>query len=388
VEYAQKEFLVEALLAMPSGSRNYVRIDLGSLQKNCQAIRHSVGSHTRVLAVVKSDGYGHGMVPSAQALAKIGIDAFGVAEISEAVSLRESGISGDIVVFLGVKTGEFTELIQHGLQPVVFDALQLKELSAFALANSTTVGVHLKVDTGMGRLGVMPSEVEHFVSIIRGEKGIFLAGFMSHFPCADLKELKGTRAQNELFGKIVAEISDPSTPCPAHIANSAAVMRTPDLHWDMVRPGLSLYGCYPSDQCYDMLTLQPVMTFRTEVIQVKDVPAGFGISYGHTHVTSRPSRLALLPVGYNDGYLRSLSNRAQVLVQGRRAPQIGRVCMNVTVIDVTDIPDVCPGDEVILMGRQGKEEITADEIAGWMDTINYEVLCLFGNLNPRVYLKN
>jgi alanine racemase len=211
---------------------------------------------------------------------------------------------------------------------------------------------------------------------------------MSHFPCADLKELEGTRAQNELFGKIVAEISDPSTPCPAHIANSAAVMRTPELHWDMVRPGLSLYGCYPSDQCYDMLTLQPVMTFRTEVIQVKDVPAGFGISYGHTHVTSRPSRLALLPVGYNDGYLRSLSNRAQVLVQGRRAPQIGRVCMNVTVVDVTDLPDVCPGDEVILMGRQGEEEITADEIAGWMDTINYEVLCLFGNLNPRVYLKN
>jgi alanine racemase len=373
---------------MSSGSRNNVRIDLNALQENCQAIRQRVGSAARILAVVKSDGYGHGMVPSAQSLSKVGVDAFGVAEIHEAVALREAGIDGDIVVFLGVKTSEFKDIVHYGLQPVVFNALQLRELSAFALEKEKSIGVHLKIDTGMGRLGIMPDEVEQYAGIITEEKGIYLAGLMSHFPCADGKELEGTIGQNELFAKIVESIAGTNQPFPAHIANSAAAIRTPALHWDMVRPGLSLYGCYPSDECRGMLTLKPVMTFRTEVIQVKDVPAGFGVSYGHTHVTTRPSKLALLPVGYNDGYLRSLSNRAQVLVRGRRAPQLGRVCMNVTVVDVTDIPGVCLGDEVILMGRQGTEEITADEIAGWMDTINYEVLCLFGNLNPRIYEKH
>lgn len=371
---------------MTSSPRTRVEINLNALQENCRAIQKRVGSDTKILAVVKSDGYGHGMIPSAQALSEVGIKAFGVAEVHEAVALREAGVRGDLVVFLGVREAEYEEVVHFDLQPVIFDVRHLESLASFAARKEVKVGVHLKVDTGMGRLGIMPAELEQYAAIIRKEKGLFFAGLMSHFPCSDSAEFTSTRKQNELFGKLSAQIAGSDQTFPVHIANSAAVMRSPDLHWDMVRPGLSLYGCYPSEECLDLVDLKPVMFFKTEIVQVKDVPAGFGISYGHTFVTSRPSRLAILPVGYNDGFLRSLSNRAHVLVHGKRAPQRGRVCMNVTVVDVTDIPGVQVGDEVVLMGSQGDQEITADEIAGWMDTINYEVLCLFGNLNQRVYL--
>ena len=371
---------------MTSSPRNQVEINLNALQENCRAIQKRVGSDTKILAVVKSDAYGHGMIPSAQALSEIGVNAFGVGEVHEAVSLREAGVKGDIVIFLGARETEYEEVVHFGLQPVIFDIRQLETLASFAGSKEAQVGVHLKVDTGMGRLGVMPAELEKYAAVIRKEKGLFFAGLMSHFPCADSAEFTSTREQNELFGTLSAQMTGADQRFPLHIANSAAVIRSSDLHWDMVRPGLSLYGCYPSEECLDLVDLKAVMSFTTEIIQVKDVPAGFGISYGHTFVTSRPSRLALLPVGYNDGFLRSLSNRAHVLVHGKRAEQRGRVCMNVTVVDVTDIPGVQAGDEVVLMGSQGEEEITADEIAGWMGTINYEVLCLFGNLNQRVYL--
>ena len=239
----------------------------------------------------------------------------------------------------------------------------------------------------MGRLGCMPVELEQCAAIVSEENNLFLAGLMSHFPCSDSPQLTSTEKQNKLFAGLSDQLAGLDHDFFLHIANSAAVIRSPDLHWDMVRPGLSLYGCYPSEECRTLIDLVPVMSFKTEVIQVKEVPAGIGISYGHTFVTDRDSRLAILPVGYNNGFLRSLSDRAQVLIRSKRARQRGRVCMNVTVIDVTDIPGVQVGDEVVLLGRQGSQEITVDEIAVWMNTINYEVLCLFGNLNRRVYKK-
>lgn len=373
---------------MSSVSRNQIEVDLSALQGNCRAIQKRVGSGTGILAVVKSDGYGHGMIPVARALSKIGVRSFGVAEVHESVALRDAGVEGDIVVFLGAREEEFAEIVQYGVQPVVFEEKELRLLGSYAEKKECAIGVHLKVDSGMGRLGVLPGDVNRFVATIRQEKGLYLAGLMSHFPCADSADLDLTREQNRVFAEVVKKAADPGHLSPVHIANSAAAIRSPDVHWDMVRPGLSLYGCYPSDECRNFVDLKPVMSFKTEVIQVKDVPAGFGVSYGHTFVTKRPSRLALLPVGYNDGLLRNVSNKAHVLVRGKRAPQLGRVCMNVTVVDVTDIPGVESGDEVVLMGRQGEHQITADEIAGWMGTISYEVLCLFGNLNQRVYVGN
>ena len=367
---------------------HWVEIDLDALRYNCLVLQHLLGAGTRMLAVVKSDAYGHGMIPVARTLHQQGVRAFGVAEVHEGVMLRQAGISGDIVVFLGADGDSLPEVAHHGLQPVVFDLEQVKEISRFACADGSRLGVHLKVDTGMGRLGILPAEVAGFVSSLQEQKGVYLAGVMSHFPLADIPDSEPCREQNRLFAEVLKRAgSAAGSGAAAHIANSAALLRYPDVHWDMVRPGIALYGCYAGDGDWaGKDVLQPVMSFKSRIIQVKEVPAGTGVSYDYTFVTSRPSRLAVLPLGYNDGYLRALSNRAEVLVRGQRAPQRGRICMNVTMIDVTDIPGVCAGDEVTLMGAQQGGRISAEEVAGWMGTINYEILCLFGNSNSRVYL--
>lgn len=367
---------------------HWVEIDLDALRHNVRFLLDRLGAETKMLAVVKSNAYGHGMLQVARALQDEGISAFGVAEVEEGIELREAGIKGDIVVFLGVDRKSLDDVIHYDLQPVVFEKNHIVELSRIALVTGVRIGVHLKVDTGMGRLGILPEDIPAYLATLRREKGIFLAGVMSHFPHADLGEGRLCCEQNNLFAEVMQKIRTSETPVTgAHIANSAAILRYPDMHWDMVRPGISLYGCMAGEGDWAAQDqLRPVMSFKTRIIQVKNVPAGSGISYGYTYVTDRPSRLAVLPIGYNDGYLRVLSNRAEVLVRGQRAPQRGRICMNVTMIDVTDIPGACAGDEVTLMGQQQGDRISAEEVATWMGTINYEVVCLFGNLNKRLYL--
>jgi alanine racemase len=251
--------------------------------------------------------------------------------------------------------------------------------------------VHLKIDVGMGRLGIMPHELDGFLELLVGLPHIHLAGFLSHMPKADVRDDISTddyRAVfTELFEKLKRIGLDEHV---VHIANSAALMRQPEARFDMVRPGISLYGCYPADWLQEAsgVTLRPAMSFKTSVIQVKEVPAGFGVSYGHRFVTERPTRLAVLPVGYDDGYLRRLTGKAEVLVAGSRVPIRGMICMNACMADVTDVPGVEPGDEVVLLGWQGEAEITADEIADWSQTISYEILCLFGSCNRQVYVDN
>lgn len=376
-------------------SYNKVVVDLGALQANFLAIQAKVGAGVKVLAMVKSDAYGHGLLRSAMALARVGAAHFGVAEIDEGIALRGAGVNGSIVVFLGWDRAD--ELIDHRLTPVVFDLGVVQRLSARAVERNTRIGVQLKVDVGMGRFGILPAEVPDFVAALHDLPGIYLAGILSHFPMADTNGVL-TRTQNQAFVQTLADLNGQSgldsrqaTP-PVHIANSAAVFCCPDAYHDLVRPGIALYGGYPVDDVTSrsQLALAPVMSFFTRVLQVKHVPAGYGVSYGHLHVTTRPARLAVLPVGYADGYLRSLTGHAQVLVRGQRAPVCGRVCMNACVVDVTDVQGVAVGDEVALLGRQegesGVAEITADEIAGWMSTIHYEVFCLFGNNNQRIYV--
>lgn len=367
---------------------HWVEIDLDALRHNVRFLLHRLGVGTKMLAVVKSNAYGHGMLRVARTLQDEGINAFGVAEVEEGVQLREAGIQGDIVIFLGADQKSLKSVIHYNLQPVVFETSQIGELSRIAHAAGVRIGVHLKVDTGMGRLGILPEAVPAFLAALRREEGIFLAGVMSHFPHADLDESRLCCEQNNLFAEIMQKIrAFESSVTGAHIANSAAILRYPDMHWDMVRAGIALYGCMAGEGDWaGQDQLKPVMSFKTRIIQVKNVPAGSGISYGYTYVTDRPSRLAVLPIGYNDGYLRILSNRAEVLVRGQRAPQRGRICMNVTMIDVTDIPDACTGDEVILVGAQQEDRISAEEIATWMETISYEVVCLFGNRNKRLYI--
>jgi len=373
---------------------NRVEIETTALGKNFHSIRNAVGPQTKIMAVVKSGAYGHGLIECAGILGRAGAETFGVAEVREGIKLREAGIRGDIIILLGGSPDSYEDIIRFDLTPVVFEVDYLTGLSNEAERLKAEVKVHLKVDVGMGRIGIMPGEVESYVSLIKRLPGISLSGILSHFPAADeIDSLQTTHEQLADFKNILAELkSKGSGSIISHIANSAGLIYFPKSHLDMVRPGISLYGCYPggsSGRARDAapaLELLPVMRFKTRVIQVKEVGAGHGISYGHTFVTRRKSRIAVLPVGYADGYLRKLSNRAQVLIGGRRAPVRGRVCMNATLVDVTDLPPVHVGDEVVLLGRQNNGEITADELAQWMETISYEVLCLFGNLNERTYI--
>ncbi|MCF6289966.1 MAG: alanine racemase [Desulfobacterales bacterium] len=378
---------------MTSFALNRVEIDLAALAANYAVVRETVGSGVRVMAVVKADAYGHGMVRVARTLAAAGARTFGVAEVEEGMALRGAGVPGEIVVLLGGPLESVAEMVGNQLTPVVFDIDTLAELSQRARALDAVLDVHLKVDVGMGRLGIMPAEVQGFVRQLTALPGLRLTGVLSHLPAADDPAAdQNTSTQLRCFQEVLAGLEQKNGVGPVtHIANSAALLYHQPARLDMVRPGISLYGYYPDGAAgigAATVKLRPVMRFKTRVLQVKEVPAGAGISYGHTFVTRRPTRLAVLPVGYDDGYLRRLSNRAQVLIHGQRAPVRGRVCMNACMVDITDLDDaaaVRPGDEVVLIGPQGGELISADELAGWLETISYEVLCLIGSRNQRFY---
>lgn len=379
---------------METHNFNRVEIDLAALRNNFLSIQQTAGSNVGVMAVVKSDAYGHGLIECALALCSVGARTFGVAEVWEGAALRRAGVDGDIVVLLGAFPESHDDIINHKLTVVVYDVDFITGLSRAAADRKTEVKVHLKVDVGMGRLGILPAEVESYVSLIKRLPGVTLAGVLSHLPVADEQRAsEKTRQQVADFKNILAGIHEKKQGIfVSHIANSAGIIYFPGARLEMVRPGISLYGYYPdasparANSAAPGLNLEPVMHFKTRVIQVKELEAGCGISYGHTFVTRRRSRIAVLPVGYADGYLRLLSNRAEVLIGGRRAPVCGRVCMNATMVDVTDLPPVHAGDEVVLLGKQGEAQISADEIAKWLGTISYEVLCLFGSFNEKIYV--
>ncbi|MDP3480714.1 MAG: alanine racemase [Desulfoprunum sp.] len=373
---------------MKISSRNQVSVSRMALQHNFRCIRERVGEGVEVMAMVKGDGYGHGMLQSAVAFAEAGCRTFGVAELVEAVSLRQSGITGAIFVMLGFEPDEARLFFDYDLTPIVFCEQDIEALSGVAVQRGREIGVHLKVDCGMGRLGLLPAEVPGFVDRIVALPGISLAGIMAHFPEADNRNSVSSHTVFATYERLCHDLGERFQGI-RHIANSGATLHFPEMTCDMVRAGIALYGYYPDGtrgpEGEQERRLMSAMTFTTQVIQLKDLPAGSGISYGHTFTTDRPTRIAALPVGYEDGYLRDLSNRGAVLIRGQRAPIRGRVCMNLCLVDVTDIAGVQAGDEVMLLGKQGSESITADEIAGWMQTISYEVLCLFGNNNSRTH---
>ena len=373
---------------MGTPSWNRVEVDRAALCHNFRQVRKLVGLDVDILAVVKADAYGHGLVQVAQAFAEAGATAFGVAEVEEGVRLRQAGISGQIVVMLGVDCQGAAEAVAHDLTPVVYTLEAVEALAAQAAKAGCRQGVQLKVDVGMGRFGLMPHEVAPFLAVLRRFPSLYLSGIVSHFPKADMEGDTTTEAQYALFQELLARGQDNGEERVRHIANSATMMRHPRMRCDLVRPGISLYGCYPADwlRQASVLDLRPAMRFATTVLQVKEVPAGQGISYGHRYVTERPARLAVLPVGYADGYLRRMTGKAEVLLAGKRAPIRGMICMNACMADVTELPEVKAGDEAVLLGSQGTEEIRAEEIASWSDTINYEILCLFGSCNRQVHI--
>jgi len=373
---------------MSDNSYNRVSVSRNALQNNYKYIRSRVADGVKVMAMVKADAYGHDMILSARAFADVGCDVFGVAELCEAVSLRRSGVNGQIFVMLGFAPKDAGDLVENDLTPAVYSLEAAAALSREATAAGKQTGVHIKVDTGMGRLGIMPEALPGFLGELEQLPGIVVQGIMSHFPEADVAGSSSTEKGFAVFEKACEPLKEREN-FHCHIANSGAVLNFPDTNCDMVRAGISLYGYHPlgrqPDSGGEGDGLEPAMTFTTRILQVKDLPKGAGISYGHTFIAEEDMRIAVLPVGYEDGFSRILSNQGEVLIRGRPVPVRGRICMNICMVDITGMDQVRPGDEVVLLGRQGDAVITADDIAEKTGSISYEVLCLFGNNNKRVH---
>jgi alanine racemase len=358
---------------------SWVEIDLAALRHNYFQARQRLASPTQVLAVVKSDAYGHGMVPVARELMSAGVEFLGVSKFWEAVELRDNGIELPVLVLLGVEPADMEEMLRRDIRPVVYRLDHARSLSQCACSMQRPARLHVKIDTGMGRLGVPWELLPGFLDELLALPGLELEGVLSHFAVADEADKTFSEWQLGRFRQALQLFADRGRPVPyAHISNSAGLLDLPAAHWQLVRPGLMLYGSTPSPVLERPATLLPVMSLKARIIQIKDVQAGESIGYGRTYVVPRPSRIATIPVGYDDGYSRLLSNRAQVLVGGQRAPVVGRVSMNMITVDVTHAQDAREDDEVVLLGTQGDERITAEEIADLCGTISYEVFCSIG----------
>lgn len=363
-------------------------VDLGRLQANLRAVKRLVGPETGILASVKGDAYGHGAVRTARALEAAGADWFGVALVEEGMRLREEGIRAPILCMGGAGLAGAEAAMTHRLTPVVFDLEEAERLERAAASRHQPYGVHLKVDTGMGRLGVPLHAWDAFLDRFAAFRWLRADGICSHLSVAEDADPTFTREQARRFVEAVQMARARGLrPSLLHLANSAGALYHPRLRLDLVRPGLVLYGVLPGARPPEGLDVHPVMSVATRVLFVKDIPAGVALSYGRTWTAQRPSRIATLPVGYADGYPRALSNRAEVLIHGQRAPVRGRVCMDMTLVDVTDVrKPVQVGDEVVLLGAMGDDRITAEELATHADTIPYEILCGFSERLPRRHM--
>jgi len=370
----------------PRASRlTKVFIHLDRLTRNLQLLQELVGARA-VWPVIKADAYGHGAQIVARHLTHLGYRTLGVADLGEAAALVDAGIEATIIVLSATLPEHSEGLVAYGCEPVVCTLETAESLAGAAARAGKRVSVHLKVDTGMGRVGIRPDQVPTFLERCRDLPGLHVRGLMSHFPRADEADQSFSRRQIEEFRRLIAVAK--TFPIEVrHMANSAAVFDLPDAHFDAVRPGIALYGLRPSASIQHprVRELQPVLEWKTRITFLKDVPAGVGLSYGHAFQTQRPSVIATVPVGYADGLRRSLSNDLDVLVHGRRCPQVGRITMDMSLTDVTALRGrVKLGDEVVLIGRQGSEEITAADLAARLGTIHYEVVSGIAHRVPRV----
>jgi len=374
----------------PTGRPTLAEIDLKALAFNYRQIKRRILKGSRIMGIVKADAYGHGAVPVALELEKLGAEYLGVAMCEEGVELRKGGVKAPILILGGIYSEEQAEcVLRHRLTPVVFEEKALQLLSKKARRNHREVKVHLKVETGMGRFGVSVDSWADFLGKLKRCKNIDVEGILSHFSMADEDGGSFSSEQWEKFKWGLKTAEEQGIKFKYfHIANSGNLTAFPFYSGNLVRPGIMLYGSYPSSSLREVIKLQPVMTLKTKIHFLKTVPPGTKISYGGTFITQRETRVATLPIGYADGYNRQLSNRGEVLIRGKRAPVIGRVTMDYMMVDVTDIPRVSTGDEVVLVGTQGKGRITAEDIAEKIHTISYEVFCSIGKRVPRVYKPN
>ncbi|MGY0373287.1 alanine racemase [Clostridium sp. JNZ J1-5] len=369
----------------------WAEINLDNLAFNMRQIRSKAKSKD-IIAVVKADAYGHGALDIAPVLLENGATSLAVAVVSEGVELRRGGIECPIMVLGFTPPSLMDDLVKYDIQQTVFSYSYAKELSAIAEKNHKKARIHIAVDTGMGRIGFMPNK-ESVEEVLKISKlpNIEVQGIFSHFSTADEKDKEYTDYQLSKFNEFYDELSKVGVKIKIrHIANSAAIIELPKTHFEAVRPGIILYGYYPSEEVdKSNIQLKPVMELKTNIAHIKKIPSGYYISYGRKFKSTRETVVATLPVGYADGYTRLLFNKAKVIINGQFAPVVGRICMDQCMVDVTNIKgEIKVGDEVILIGEKGGISINADHIAEMLGTINYEVVCMISKRVPRVYIKD
>ena len=373
----------------PDLTRAWAEVDLGAIVHNFQVVRQRVGPECHTICAVKANAYGHGAAEVSRALVAAGADALAVACVAEAVQLRDAGLAAPIAVLSAALPDDAQAMAEHDLEPVLCTLEFAQALDAAAGRLGRRASVHVKVDTGMGRIGVAPEQAVDFIQRVAALPHVVVKGVCTHFAVAGDADRTFTHDQIARFSGALDALGRSGIDIPLrHAANSAGIIDMPDAHFNAVRPGIMLYGCYGSPHVSRAAGLREALTLKSWVTFVKDVPADTSLSYGRTFVTKRPSRIATLPIGYDDGYDRRLSNRGHALVRGQRVPIVGRVCMDQCLIDVTAVGGASVGDEAVLYGRQGRECIGIEATATAIGTIPHVLMCNLGRRIPRVYVRN
>ncbi len=367
---------------------NYAEISRSAILHNLDVIRSILSPETKLIAVVKANAYGHGMEIVANTSCNHGADCLAVAIPEEGIRLRKAGIASPILLLGASDEGHMDLILDYSLTPTLFSLSFLQSMQDHAAKRNAVCPIHLKVDTGMNRIGFKTKE--SFIQALETLQtcpNLRFDGLFTHFAVSELEDTSFTLLQIRRFREYIDLAHSYGFYPTIHAANSGAILNIPAARFDMVRAGLVLYGDQPSGHPNPAFDLQPVLSWKADIVHIKEVPAGEGISYGLKYVTSRPSRIATLPVGYGDGYKRCISGKACVLLHGKRAPQVGTICMDQMMVDVTDVPEASVGDTAVLIGSQGSEQITADEMARWADTISYEILLSISDRVPRVMVE-
>ncbi len=366
----------------------WVEISIDAIHHNIAEFRRNLSADMRIMAVVKGNAYGHGAIGVAQAAIEAGADYLAVAFLDEAMQLRQAGITAPILI-LGYTSPQEIELVDK--LDVTITVYSDEMLSALAVRRSERpIKIHVKLDTGMGRIGIAGEDAAiRFIDRALSMPGVDVEGLFTHYASADETDKRYTHEQHERMERVVRHYAERGITFPClHAGNSATGIDTPELSYNLLRLGISMYGLYPSEQVRrERVRLKPVMTYKTKIVHVQTWPAGSGISYGSIYHTQADERIATLPVGYADGYSRMLSGKAEVLVRGVKVPVVGRICMDQCMINVTDIPDVQVGDEVVLYGEQGDHTISVEDVAAQLGTVNYEVVCMVNYRVPRVFIR-
>lgn len=369
--------------------RVIAQIDVNAIIHNYRQIRNSLPSYVKVMSIVKADGYGHGAAEVAQILQKADVDYFAVAIAAEGAELRQAGVKTPILVLGYTPASDIAILIENDLTQTIFSYEMAKYISYEASKLGKRIKIHIKIDTGMGRIGFLPhpTSIEEIMDINK-LPNIEIEGVFTHFASADEEDKTYTKEQSSIFHGFLKELQEVGIDFPIiHAANSAGIIMHKSTHLNMVRLGIALYGHYPSEESANYnLGLIPAMSLKTQVVHIKEVPKGQTIGYNRTYTTSKKTKIATIPIGYADGYARGLSNKGRVLIRGEYAPVVGNICMDQFMVDVTHINYVDVGDEVVIFGRQKDKELPVEEIASLLGTINYEIICMIGKRIPRIYV--